>query len=253
MQKQVMNSFGKKLLKVTAVAGFAVMLSYSAAVMAQDEAPAAEADSAKTLEHLSTERCSKFSDPEIILNRLKGGVYYSPALTEEALASQKQRLFRKNMPERQGNVGHPEMYHKTYVKLAKFPTTGCVYLERLQADVRVDHRVYIAGEYPKGSCLYNGFYELEAELMQLDQDVINKAFNQFEAYLKSVPEAIRAAGPVARGSGNIYDLEKEHQENIERIVDSFVMKLEKDLMLQRRDVDDPAFYDDIIAECEGME
>lgn len=243
----------KRTIK-TLIACFALLLCAAAPLKAhaqeQATAPASPLAEEASPGVATSERCSKYSDPEIFLNRIKGGLFISPALTEEALASQKSRLFGRKMPDRQGNVGHPEIHHKTNMKIAKFPTTGCVYLERLQIDVRIDQRMYIAGEYPEGSCLYNGFYELEAELMQLDEDIIDASFKKMNAYLHSLPEAIRAAGPTTRGS--IHDLEKSHQENIQRIVDSFVMQLEKDLMTQRRDADDPSFYYDIQSECEGM-
>lgn len=196
------------------------------------------------------ERCTKYTEPEVSFLRINGGVYYSPALTEEVLASQKSRLYGEKMPDFQGNLGEPDINFKTVVYIDRFPTTGCVYLKKLHLEVRVDHRVYIAGEYPEGSCLYNEFYQLETELMQLDQDIINERIEEIKAYITSVPEEIRALGPNRKGS--IYELEAKHRKNINAIINSEIMQLKKDLLYQRRENDDPQFYYDIYADC-GLE
>ncbi len=110
---------------------------------------------------------------------------------------------------------------------------GCLYTNKVQITITLDSTIYIAREYPKGSCHYNAVLEHELKHTAVDRELVNKYSNiivkavnntlktigyaqgpfdvaQMEAYRERV---IKTLGGVISQFGNNFSVEREKRQS----------------------------------------
>lgn len=141
-----------------------------------------------------------------------------------------------------------EFIHQTYEGLGQ----GCLYLKSVDVKVHIDPTIYIASEYPSGSCMHNAVLNHERKHVREDQLIVNKYANQIGRALSDVVNSQKGAfGP--------YEEERLPyvQQNVQNSITKVVKKL-NDLMnmeRQRRQqaIDSFEEYESIGKSCKKSE
>lgn len=57
-----------------------------------------------------------------------------------------------------------------------YPTinAGCMYIDKIEVKIHVDPTIYIAKDYPQGSCMFNAVVEHEKKHVAVDRAIVNK-------------------------------------------------------------------------------
>ena len=138
--------------------------------------------------------------------------------------------------------------HETYDQLGQ----GCLYLKSLEVKVHIDPTIFIAKEYPQGSCMHSAILAHERKHVREDQLVVNKYASIIG---KAMARVIDSQGP-AFGP---YELERIPfvQQNIQNSLTK-VLKKYKDQMNEERQkrqqaIDNIEEYESIGARCKDRQ
>jgi hypothetical protein len=133
---------------------------------------------------------------------------------------------------------------ETYEQLGQ----GCVYLKSIEVKVHIDPTIFIAREYPKGTCMHNAVLNHERKHVREDQLIVNKYSNYIGRALALVVDSQGAAfGP--------FDVDKipEIQQNVQNSVTKVVKKFNDQMNLERQTrqqaIDSLEEYDNIGIKC----
>lgn len=134
--------------------------------------------------------------------------------------------------------------HEKYYHLG----TGCVYLKSVDVKIHIDPTVYIASEYPKGSCYHNAVLAHERKHVNEDQMIVNRYTNIIGRALGAL---VDSRGP-AFGPYPIEQL-PEIQKNIQNSLTDVVKKYNKKMNEERRErqqaIDNLEEYESIGKRC----
>lgn len=114
--------------------------------------------------------------------------------------------------------------YETYDQLGK----GCIYLQELEIKVHIDPTIYVAKEYPQGTCMHQAIMAHEFKHVREDQLVVNKYANIIG---KAMTQVVDSQGP-SFGPFDISQLPVV-QENIQNSLTT-VLKKYNDQMNQER-------------------
>jgi len=107
--------------------------------------------------------------------------------------------------------------------------TGCLYIRSVEIGVHIEPIIYIASEYPKGTCMHNAVMAHERKHVREDQLIVNKYTNIIgRAMQQAVNSQGAAFGP--------YDLERvpHVQNNIQNGLNGILKKYNDRMNEERR-------------------
>lgn len=117
-----------------------------------------------------------------------------------------------------------EFMYETYEQLGQ----GCIYLRKVDVQVHIEPTVFIASEYPQGTCMHNAVLTHERKHVREDQLIVNK-------YTSMIGEALLSV--VSSQSAGLGPYEKERmpfvQQNVQNSISKVVTKY-NDLMNAER-------------------
>ncbi len=70
-------------------------------------------------------------------------------------------------------TGQYQFGHETHTKLGQ----SCLYVNKVEIVITLDSAIYIASDYPKGTCHYNAVLEHEKKHVAVDRELVNKYSN----------------------------------------------------------------------------
>ncbi len=126
---------------------------------------------------------------------------------------------------------------------------GCVYYDRIDVTLQLDHTIYIAKDYPKRSCHYREVLEHEKKHVKVDKETLNK-------YSRKIGEALRLSINNAPGRGP-YPLERldmiqrDMQEYVASVVKTQQSLMEEERFRAQQKVDSLEEYERIRLACEN--
>ncbi len=134
--------------------------------------------------------------------------------------------------------------HETYDQLGK----GCLYLKEVQIKVHIDPTIFIAKEYPKGSCMHNAVLTHERKHVREDQLIVNKYTNIIG---KAVARVVNSQGA---GFGP-YDIarlpfvQQNVQNSLHKVVTKYTNKMNKERQQRQQAIDNLEEYESIGKRC----
>ena len=202
-----------------------------------------------TLEEVISDRgaCPDLGTSKIQVEQYRGRFYINHEKSAFELAREKSRRYDEKMPIEQGNLGHPDFRTVVDIKMQAYPSTRCVALETLSAKIEVNNRIEIAKEFDEGSCVYAELYNLELELMQLDEEIINNELIALKGFLRENFGRENTFGPVT--GQNIDGFKDKKTEMLEWLVKSKVFQIREKIYESRKEYDVPEYYEEILTEC----
>ena len=134
--------------------------------------------------------------------------------------------------------------HESYDQLDQ----GCVYLKSVDVKVHVDPTVFIAKEYPQGSCMHNAVLAHERKHVREDQLIVNKYSNYIGRALATVVDSKGAAfGPY--NLSELPDVQKDIQAEITAVVKKFNKQMNLERQERQQEIDNVEEYASIGRQC----
>lgn len=105
---------------------------------------------------------------------------------------------------------------------------GCLYIDKIDVNIHINPTIYVASDYPRGSCKHNAIIEHEKKHIQIDRVIVNK-------YAERIGRALEK---ILNNSGSSYgpyrmsDLPAA-QKQVQSSIDTAVRR-ENDLMNEER-------------------
>ncbi len=115
--------------------------------------------------------------------------------------------------------------HQRYESLNQ----GCLYIRSVSVNVHIEPLIYIAAEYPKGSCMHNAVLAHEHKHVREDQLIVNK-------YTKIIGQAMQQAVNSQGASFGPYTLDRVPlvQNNIQNSLNKVLKKYNDRMNEERR-------------------
>lgn len=134
--------------------------------------------------------------------------------------------------------------HETYDMLDQ----GCVYLSSVDVNVHIDPTIYIANEYPPGSCMHNSVLNHERKHVREDQLIVNKYASQIGQALAKVVDSQKGAfGPYE--TARMPFVQKNIQNSITKVIRSFNDQMNLERQRRQQAIDSIEEYESIGKEC----
>ena len=133
---------------------------------------------------------------------------------------------------------------ETYDRLG----VGCAYLKSIDVEIHIDPTIFVASEYPKGSCMHNAVLTHEYKHVREDQLIVNKYANVIGKALASIVEA---RGP----SFGPYEVAKIPvvQENVQKsfgeVLKRYNQQMNEERQHRQQGIDTLEEYQSIGKEC----
>lgn len=125
---------------------------------------------------------------------------------------------------------------------------ACLYVSQINIDITLDPTIYIAREYPPGSCHYNAVLEHEQKHSKVDRYIVNKYSNIIIKALHNTFKTIGyAQGPV--DTAQLVPVQKRMEAYIKAVIDQFSQNMNKERKMLQQQIDSLAEYQRVDAMC----
>lgn len=143
-----------------------------------------------------------------------------------------------------GLTGGYQFSTDTYPDLNKV----CMYVNKVQVKISVEPTVYIAHEFPKGSCKYNAVMGHERKHLKVDRDLVNK---YSVIIVRAVNNTLKQVG-YAQGPYDVAQLpalEKQIGGIIDSVIEQFYVNMNNERRVLQSHVDTLEEYRRVDAMC----
>lgn len=123
---------------------------------------------------------------------------------------------------------------------------GCYWYKDIKIIIESDPTIYIAREYPKGSCQHQAILEHERRHVLTDRRVVGEYMPQIEASVRAAVAKRPSVGPV---KGDPEDVQKQMAGHIDRAVSEAVDKMYAERRRRQQALDSREEYDRISGSC----
>lgn len=131
----------------------------------------------------------------------------------------------------------------------RYGSQSCIWAENVNVVLRLEPVVYVASNFPPGTCRHNSILAHEQKHIKVDQDMAAAYKPVFENTLVNAINQYRVVGPVNR------DQERNKQEEFARYlkdtIAGIIKRFEADRNQRQQNVDTRAEYDRVAALCKG--
>ncbi len=134
--------------------------------------------------------------------------------------------------------------YETYEQLGQ----GCIYLKSIDVKVHIEPTIFIAKEYPKGSCMHNAVMVHEWKHVREDQLIVNK-------YSRIIGNALLAFAKSQGGAFGPYEkarmpfVQQNIQNSFNTIVKKYNQKMNDERRRRQQAIDSLEEYESIGARC----
>lgn len=202
-------------------------------------------------------QCKQYKAPHVSVHPLTHAVEYDYSRSRDDLRSFDIDTISPYGPDHHAKIGglmSGEIRVESRLRFMqeKYPARGaaCIHLETLDLIVHVEPTIYIASEYPKGTCQHNAISAHEKQHVQVDMAIAKK----YADILKGKVEGYLRRASVTRGPFPIEKINAEQasvQEDIAAIIEANnnAMTDERKRLQQRLDTLEE--YEKVAAQCKG--
>ncbi len=143
-----------------------------------------------------------------------------------------------------GLDGRYQFSTKTYKSLKKV----CMYVSHVEVVFKLDPKVYIAREYPKGSCHYNAVLEHEKKHLMVDRLLVNRYTN---ITVKAINNTLKKVGFMhgPYDEAQLPALQKQIGGIIESVIAQFSENMNRERKMLQKQVDSLAEYERVDKVC----
>lgn len=147
--------------------------------------------------------------------------------------------------------GGIEMRQQVTYKIITNPNyeQSCMWYNVIDVQILFDPTVYVAREYPQGTCGHNAILEHEMKHVQVDRHMVNKYAAQIGQAIKKEIDTRPLYGPVHQSQVKL--LQQQMSNRMEQVLNSYsnIMDAERSLLQQK--IDSIEEYERVDNLCEG--
>lgn len=134
--------------------------------------------------------------------------------------------------------------HETYDQLGQ----GCLYLKEVDVKIHIDPTIFIAREYPKGSCMHSAVLTHERKHVREDQLIVNKYANIIgKAVARVVNSQGSGFGPYE--TARLPFVQQNIQNSLNKVVVKYTDKMNHERQKRQQAIDSLEEYESIGARC----
>lgn len=131
-----------------------------------------------------------------------------------------------------------------------YPTLnlGCLYVDSIKVNLHIKPVIYIAREFPKGSCMHNAVMEHEKKHIAVDRKIVNKYTQMIVRGLDAAFKKVGyAQGPFS--SGELKKKQKAMQDFTHKIVQEYGRQMTDERKRLQQSVDSLEEYERVNRQC----
>ena len=136
--------------------------------------------------------------------------------------------------------------YETYEQLGK----GCLYLQELKVKVHIDPTIYIAKEYPRGTCMHNAIMTHERKHVREDQLVVNKYANIIG---KAMAQVVDSQGPAfgPYPTEQLPAIQENVQNSLTKVLKKYNEQMNQERQKRQQAIDNIEEYESIGKDCKN--
>ncbi len=125
---------------------------------------------------------------------------------------------------------------------------GCLYVQSVDVKIHIDPTIFVASEYPKGSCMHNAVLTHEYKHVREDQLIVNKYSNIIGRVLADVVNSRGAAfGPYE--TARIPHVQQNVQNSFAEVIKKYNQKMNEERQRRQQGIDSLEEYQSIGKRC----
>lgn len=127
---------------------------------------------------------------------------------------------------------------------------GCIYLRTIDITIHIEPTVFIAREYPPGSCMHNAVLEHEHKHVREDQLIVNKYSNLVG---KAMAAVVNANGPAfgPYPQAKLPMIQKNLQKSLNSVVKKYNTRMNQERQRRQQAIDSLEEYESIGKDCKN--
>jgi len=130
---------------------------------------------------------------------------------------------------------------------------GCLYFDTVEVKIHIDPTIYVARDFPEGTCKHRAILEHEKEHVQIDRIVINK-------YARSIGQAIeeeinRITKTAYSGPYRLNDMaraQKHYEEALNQVIRRETDKMNEERRAKQQELDNLDEYERVARACPNL-
>ncbi len=123
----------------------------------------------------------------------------------------------------------------------------CAWFDSVNLRIKIDPTIFVAYEYPKGSCLHESIYWHEIKHVNTDRAVVNKYLPKFEHAVNNFIDQYGVQGPVTKAQAD--QLQDRMMDQLTSRINRISKAMEDERHQRQRALDTRAEYDRVMGEC----
>lgn len=123
----------------------------------------------------------------------------------------------------------------------------CAWFDAVNLRIKVDPTVFVAREFPKGSCMHDAIYWHEIKHVNTDRAVVNKYLPEFERVVYDYINQSGVQGPVAESQAD--QLQERMMDQLTTRINRINKAMEEERHQRQRALDSRSEYDRVMGEC----
>lgn len=125
---------------------------------------------------------------------------------------------------------------------------ACVHYDKIDVKIHIDPTIYVASDFPPGSCEHNAVLGHERKHIKMDRLIVNKYAKRIgrEIY-RQISRAGFSYGPV--NSSSVKSLQKQMQDNVSNIVKAETDRMNEERRRRQQGIDNLAEYERVRNAC----
>ncbi len=124
---------------------------------------------------------------------------------------------------------------------------SCVWVDTISVDITLSPTIFIARDYPQGTCMFNAIREHELKHLAVDQRLMDRYVRDVQTALATEMQRQSITGPFPSSQESV--MQKQMQARVVAVMDTTMARLNADRRRQQQDVDSLAEYQRVNAMC----
>jgi hypothetical protein len=148
--------------------------------------------------------------------------------------------------------GKMQMIQKVVFNTETYPSQGisCVWYDTITVRIHIDPTIYIASEFPKGSCRHAAVMQHEMKHVKVDRMIVNDYSKRIgNALLAMIRREGQGLGPIRASDAK--QAQNVLQHRIRTVVDAHSRQLEADRRYRQQQIDTLQEYERVSKLCPG--
>jgi len=134
--------------------------------------------------------------------------------------------------------------HESYEQLGR----GCLYLKQIDVTVHIDPTIYIASEFPKGSCMHSAVLAHEYKHVRVDQLIVNKYSRIIgDAMKRFINQSGTSYGPFE--SERLPHVQNNIQNSLNKVLRDYSDRMNNERRKKQQAIDSYEEYESIGKRC----